>query len=118
MQTHLWSVDTKKELGRGANYSGPIKSAVFSPDGKSILVASSNNAHLFEIAGDLDIPPDLFQLQAYVATGASYNAETGETECMPRDKWLELKKQYDSRAKAHYETCKYREYNWWFRFQR
>lgn len=116
LSVHLWGMDTKKEIGIGKKQEGIIYSAVFSPDAKSILTASGNVAHIWEMESDLDIPAKLFQLQTLALTGVRYDIETGETQCIPLGEWYKLKNQYDNEAGTHYKSCKYQPYNWWGRF--
>ena len=114
---HLWDAVTMKEIGVAKTHEGIVTSAVFSPDSKWILTAGyDSTVRLWGIAGDLDMPTSLFELQAKATTGVAYNIETGETMCIPAKEWAALKEEYDNRGREHYKNCKYHQYNLWRRF--
>lgn len=116
---HLWNTATLKEIGIGKNHSAPLNSAVFSPDNRWILTAGyDSTAELQEIEGDLDLPPSLFMLQAKAITGVEYNIETNESQCIPAEEWLTVKRDYQEQAEEHYKTCKFPQYNLWARFSK
>ena len=116
---HLWNSSTLKEIGIAKKYTYALTSAVFSPDSKWILTTGyDSTARLNQIAGDLDLPPSLFKLQAKAITGVEYDIKTSETRCIPTELWLPLKEQYNNQAKDHYQICKYPQYNLWRRFNK
>ncbi len=117
--THLWNTATLKEIGLGKNHKAALNGAVFSADNRWILTAGyDSTAELQEIKGDLDVPPALFMLQAKAITGVAYNIETSETQCIPLQEWLTLKRDYQKQADEHYKTCKFPGYNLWARFNK
>lgn len=117
MEAHIWNASTFKEMGGAKEQGAPVTSAVFSPGAKFILItAYDSTARLWPILADLDLPVDLFKLQAQVITGVEYNVVTGETECIPAKEWYSLKEKYNNQAKEHYKICKYSNYNFWGRF--
>ena len=74
-----------------------------------------NTAGLWKIRSDLDIPGDLFKLQAQVATGYELNIGTASLQVIPSNQRYSLKGEDNIKARAHYKTCKYPEYNFWNR---
>lgn len=112
----LWEATSGKPRGLALKHEGGVTSAVFSPDGKQVLTSFDSTARLWLVASDLDIPIKLFKLQAKVNTGVELIPETGKLHCIPSDQWHKLKEEYNIKARKHYETCKYREYNLWARF--
>lgn len=87
---------------------------MFSRDEKRILTAGyAGTAGIWMLQGDLDLSPELFKLQARAITGSELNNETGEIEGIPAESWYILKNQYADKGKAHYQHCKYPEYNLW-----
>jgi len=53
------------------------------------------------VKGDLDLPADLFELQAKATTGLELNVETVETQFISHDQWCSLKDDFYKRAKEH-----------------
>ncbi len=116
---HIWNTTTFKEMGAPKKNSSALTDAVFSPDGKWILTSGyDSTARLWEIEGDLDLPASLFKQQAEALTGVTYNIVTGETECLPAQKWSSLKEDYNNQEMEHYKICKYPQYNLWRRFNK
>ncbi len=108
-----------KEFGSQKKLDGVINSAVFSADSRWILTAGyDSTAQLWEIEGDLDLPVNLFRLQAKAITGVEYDFETSETQPIKTERWNALKEQYNSQASEHYKVCRYPQYNLWRRFNK
>ncbi|MEO6314055.1 MAG: tetratricopeptide repeat protein [Chitinophagaceae bacterium] len=104
-------------MGNSLKHLGAVNSAVFSPDGKRILTASADGtARIWELAGDFDLPPALFALQAKVLTGCEMNAATNEVEVISPAGWDSLKTTYTQSGGAHYLHCAYPRHNTWSHF--
>lgn len=111
---HLWSRLTFKEIGNAKKHNSVVNDAMFSPDEKWILTRTRDTAtHLWEQEGDLDISPNLFELQSKAITGVELNVQTSETQCIPKEKWQLLNKEYETKARSHYKVCQYSKYNLW-----
>jgi hypothetical protein len=91
--------------------------AVFSPDGKHIIIASrAGKVLLWDIEDDPDLPPDLFELQVAALTGTTLQEDTQEVKCLPLKEWQGKRQAYEQRAKEHYQQCRYPSANLWYRF--
>lgn len=113
--TYLWETATGKQIALFPDRDDE-NGAVFSPDGLKILINDSRGiAQIFPVPGDLDVPPDLFQLQVKVITGAAFNAQTSEVQVISPTEWYRLQDEYNTKAAAHYKVCKYPQYNFWSR---
>ncbi|MEO6000252.1 MAG: hypothetical protein ABIN89_25670 [Chitinophagaceae bacterium] len=110
----VWETRTGKQIGASLRNDKAINSAYFSFDEKQILTAGANGTTtIWNFGGDLDIPADLFQLQARVITGVELNPETGELSVILPEVWYKLKDEYHRSASEHYKICHYPVYNFW-----
>ncbi len=113
----LWNAKSGKQIGLAMKQAGAVNSAVFSANGTQLLTAGADKtARIWDAGTDMDIPGDLFKLQAKACTGYELNIETGKIEIIPYKEWDKLKEQYNQKAKEHYKTCRYRKHNFWSLF--
>ena len=85
------------------------------PKGDQILtIADYGKVSLWDVKGDLDLPANVFKLQAQVITGCEL--QNNELQVISTTLWYKLKDDYNEKAREHYKTCQYREYNFWARF--
>jgi WD40 repeat protein len=113
----IWETGTGKPVGPAMKHKSFVDSAVFSPDGKQILTVSNvNTVCVWAVEGDLDMPVELFKLQAKSITGCQLSVETNELQMIQSDEWNQIKEEYYIKAKEHYKICKYPEHNLWARF--
>jgi WD40 repeat protein/energy-coupling factor transporter ATP-binding protein EcfA2 len=114
--SRLWDVATKETMMRIKAQKGNA-SAIFTPGGNTIVTAGYDGYIFFwPIAGDQDIPADLFKLQAKALTGTELNLATSEVQCLPAKDWASIKQAYFEQGRKHYETCHYPAYSLWRRF--
>jgi WD40 repeat protein len=112
---HLWEAGTGKSIGRPLKHQRLIDDAEFTPKGDQILTLEDyGKATLWDVRADLDLPANLFKLQAQVITGCEL--QNNELQVISITLWYKLKDDYNEKAKEHYKVCKYREYNFWSRF--
>lgn len=113
----VWEAGTDRQVGPSIQSGSLINSAVFSPDGKSILMTTWNStARLWNLWEDMDIPGDLFKLQAMKITGCRLRSGSNQIEVIPAPEWHKLEDEYNDKARKHYQICRYPEYNLWRRF--
>jgi len=118
----FWQPGVAQQIGPTIFHHKEVNSVDFSKDGHTLLTGSSDSTcRIWNIEGDLDIPPELFKLQTDVITGGTFNLQTREVDFIQTEEWLEnnwnkLNEKYQSKAKEHYKTCRYPEYNYWRRF--
>ncbi len=65
------------------------------------------------IGGDLDLPPDLFDLQTSVITGYRLNKATNQPEVLDAGDLIAARNKYETESARHYAICQYKQFNIW-----
>ncbi|MEO5999698.1 MAG: WD40 repeat domain-containing protein [Chitinophagaceae bacterium] len=112
----LWETGTGKLIDEPISRDEMMDNAFFSGDGAKIIKVSNDTLRIWTIAGDLDIPNELFLLQVRALTGCKLRTQTNELEIIPANNWTKLNDEYYNKAKEHYQVCKYAKYNLWAQF--
>ncbi len=113
----LWQARTGRPIGEPLGRQGVALQTVFSSDGKRVIIASrGGNVSFWDVDADLDLPPDLFELQVAALTGTTLQEDTQEVKCLPLQEWQEQRRAYEQRAREHYQQCRYPSANLWHRF--
>ncbi len=87
---HLWEAGTGKSIGRPLKHQRLIDDAEFTPKGDQILtIADYGKVSLWDVKGDLDLPANVFKLQAQVITGCEL--QNNELQVISTTLWYKLK---------------------------
>jgi WD40 repeat protein len=112
---YLWESITGLQIENFADGGGELP-ATISKDGHRILIVGGSTATILNVGIDLDLPKDVFKLQAQVSTGYALDETTNEVIPIPVDKWNKLKEEYDKKARDHFQNCRFPQHNFWSKF--
>jgi WD40 repeat protein len=118
--TQLWETGSGRKIGAAIKHANETNRMYFDSNTMRILFGcrSSDTTTMYyfkDIEGDLDIPADLFKLQAECLTGTELNKETNEMQLINATKWYQINDEYYIKGKKHYTECKYQKYNLWYK---
>ena len=71
-----------------------------------------NGADVQVLGADIDIPADLFQLQAIAITGYRLT-KSNQIEKLSAKELIAVRNKYEAEASRHYANCHYKQFNLW-----
>jgi WD40 repeat protein len=107
----IWDAGTGKQIGPNLVQEGKVRGAIFNNDGTRILTWSLNIVRLLDISVDWDFPKEKIELQIKALTGTTFDFDKKQINFIDSREWRKVKKEYTDAAREHYENCKYRDAN-------
>jgi hypothetical protein len=109
----LWDAETGNALGPAVELPSIVAYAAFTAGGDEV-VASGPEDERWTVdvgPGDLDLPPDLFGLQARVLTGTAMGARDQQLQILSIEDWELARQAYLGPAQDHALTCRFPAHN-------